>query len=87
MNAYGIVRQVLIEEMNVDEDRISPQSSLAELEMDSLEFVFLVTALEGAFETEVLEDDFEKLRTVQDVADYAERQAQRVFPPVPQYVP
>lgn len=71
--AYERVKRVLVEEMSVDEDRIAPDASLAELAMDSLEFVDLVLELEEEFGIEVPDDDFRKLRTIQDIADYAKR--------------
>ena len=73
MTAYEKVRQVLIEEMNVEADCISPEASLVDLEMDSLDTAFFITALENAFACDVLEDDFQKLRTVGEVAEYAEK--------------
>lgn len=75
LDSYSRVRRVLIEEMSIDEDRISRESSIAELAMDSLEFADLVLELEEEFGIEVLDDDFPTLRTVQDIADYADRRA------------
>lgn len=75
MTAYEKVRQVLIEGMSVAEDRIAPDASIASLSMDSLEYAELVIELEEAFSIDVPDDDFEKLRTVQDLADYAESRA------------
>lgn len=72
--SYERVRAVLIEDMRVDEDRIAPDAAIAALSMDSLEVCYLIAALEEEFGCDVLEDDFPKLRTVQDIADYADKQ-------------
>lgn len=75
MTAYQKVRQVLIEEMSVEGYLISPDTPIVLLEMDSLDYSQLVLELEEAFGIDVPDDDFAELRTVGDVAEYAEKQA------------
>ena len=52
----------LDEDMNFQDD----------LNADSIELVELVMTIEEEFETEVSEEDLEKLKTVGDVIDYVE---------------
>ena len=51
----------------VDPSRIRPESSLAEMGVDSLAQIECVFSLEEAFQIEIPEEELWKLRTVQDV--------------------
>ena len=53
----------------VDSSRIRPESSLAEMGVDSLAQIECVFSLEEAFQIEIAEEALWKLRTVQDVID------------------
>lgn len=72
--SYERVRRVLMDEMSIDEGRIAPDAAIAALSLDSIEFADLILELEKEFDCDVLDDDFPKLRTVQDIADYADKQ-------------
>ncbi|WP_017719393.1 acyl carrier protein [Kamptonema formosum] len=65
------VKQIIKEQLEVEESAITPQASFADdLQADSLDTVELVMALEEEFETEIPDEEAEKLTTVQDVVDY-----------------
>lgn len=65
------VRQIIAEQLGVDENEITPSSSFVDdLGADSLDTVELVMALEEAFDVEIPDEDAEKIRTVQDAIDY-----------------
>ena len=53
----------------VDPSRIRPETSLAEMGVDSLAQIECVFSLEEAFQIEVAEEELWKLRTVRDVID------------------
>jgi acyl carrier protein len=70
------VKQIIAEQLGVDEAEITPSASFVDdLGADSLDTVELVMALEEAFEVEIPDEDAEKIRTVQDAIDYIDKRA------------
>ncbi|MBM3470694.1 MAG: acyl carrier protein [Armatimonadetes bacterium] len=70
------VRAKVASQLNVEEDKISPESSFIEdLGADSLDVVELVMALEDEFEIVIPDDQSEKIVTVGDAVAFIERQA------------
>ena len=65
-----IVKRVLEDELGVPGQKIVPQADLREdLELDSLDRVEFVTAMEGEMSLRIEESALAGLRTVQDVVD------------------
>jgi acyl carrier protein len=65
------VRKIVVEQLGVKEDEVNPEASFVDdLGADSLDTVELVMALEEAFETEIPDEDAEKITTVQEAIDY-----------------
>lgn len=65
------VAKIVIEQLGVKEDEVNPESSFVDdLGADSLDTVELVMALEEEFETEIPDDEAEKITTVQLAVDY-----------------
>ena len=65
------VRKIVVEQLGVKEDEVSPESSFVDdLGADSLDTVELVMALEEEFETEIPDEDAEKITTVKQAIDY-----------------
>lgn len=63
----------LVEEFEVDEALIVPESSLNEtLELDSLDYVDLVVEIESNFGFKVKPEDFAEIKTFQNFYDYVE---------------
>jgi acyl carrier protein len=72
------VKQIIAEQLGVDENDISPSSSFVEdLGADSLDTVELVMALEESFGIEIPDEDAESIRTVNDAMDYIEKHAKK----------
>lgn len=62
---------IIVEQLGVDESEVTPAASFTDdLGADSLDTVELVMALEEAFDTDISDEDAEKIRTVQDVFNY-----------------
>ena len=67
------VKKIIISQLNVSEEQVTPEASfIDDLGADSLDQVELVMALEEEFETEIPEDDAEKLQSVGSVISYVE---------------
>ena len=65
------VKGIIVEQLGVDEEEVTPDASFVDdLGADSLDTVELVMALEEEFETEIPDDDAEKITTVQQAIDY-----------------
>ena len=65
------VKSIIVEQLGVDEEEVTPDASFVDdLGADSLDTVELVMALEEEFETEIPDEDAEKITTVQLAIDY-----------------
>ncbi|EAT13330.1 acyl carrier protein [Bermanella marisrubri] len=65
------VKKVVCEQLGVKEEEAKGTARFVEdLGADSLDTVELVMALEEEFETEIPDEDAEKLTTVQEAIDY-----------------
>ena len=65
----------MAEELNVDLSEVTPEASFQDdLGADSLALVELIMAFEEKFEIDSIPDeDADKIKTVQDAADYIDR--------------
>ena len=67
------VKKVIVEQLGVNEDEVVLSASfIDDLGADSLDTVELVMALEEEFDTEIPDEDAEKITTVQIAIDYIE---------------
>jgi len=65
------VKKIVVEQLGVKEEEVSNESSFVDdLGADSLDTVELVMALEEEFDTEIPDEDAEKITTVQQATDY-----------------
>lgn len=65
------VKKITIEQLGVSEAEVKNSSSFVDdLGADSLDTVELVMALEEEFDTEIPDEDAEKITTVQAAIDY-----------------
>jgi acyl carrier protein len=65
------VRKIVVEQLGVKEEEVTLGASFVDdLGADSLDTVELVMALEEEFETEIPDEDAEKINKVQDAVDY-----------------
>jgi acyl carrier protein len=70
---YDRLKKIVVEQLGVDEEEVKPEASFVDdLNADSLDLVELIMSLEEEFGTEISDEDAEKIRTVQDAADYIE---------------
>lgn len=65
------VKKIVVEQLGVKDDEISVDASFVDdLGADSLDTVELVMALEEEFETEIPDEDAEKIVTIKDAVTY-----------------
>ena len=65
------VKEIIVEQLGVEEDDVTPTAKFIEdLGADSLDTVELVMALEEEFETEIPDEEAEKITTVQQAVDF-----------------
>lgn len=67
------VKAILSEQFDVEEDTITPETSISEdLDADSLDVVDLLMSIEDEFEIEVPDTEVENIKTVADLVKYIE---------------
>lgn len=71
MNYEEKVRELIVEQLGVDAEKVTPEASFVEdLGADSLDQVELIMAFEEAFDIEIPDEDAEKLTTVGKAIEY-----------------
>ncbi len=72
-NVESRVKKIVIEQLGVKEDEVKNNASFVDdLGADSLDTVELVMALEEEFETEIPDEQAEKITTIQEAISYIE---------------
>ena len=70
------VIKIVVEQLGVAEDQVTPDASFVDdLGADSLDTVELVMALEEEFDTEIPDDEAEKITTVKQAIEYIQANA------------
>ena len=65
------VKKIVVEQLGVKEEEVTVDASFVDdLGADSLDTVELVMALEEEFETEIPDEDAEKIVTIKDAVSY-----------------
>ena len=77
MDIFGKVKDIVVEQLGVDEEEVTEQASFVDdLGADSLDIVELVMALEEEFDLEIPDEDAEKIVTVGDAVNYIKENTQ-----------
>ncbi|MCD6600362.1 MAG: acyl carrier protein [Dehalococcoidia bacterium] len=72
----GRLKKLIAEQLDIKEEILTPATSFADdLNVDSLDLVELITAMEEEFSTadkklEIADEDAEKIQTIQNAIDY-----------------
>ena len=65
------MREIIAEQLGVDEDEITPDTSFKEdLGADSLDLFELTMALEDEYDIEIPAEELETIETINDVIEY-----------------
>ncbi len=68
---FGRVKEVLVEQLGVDESAIGETASFQEdLDADSLDLVELIMELEDSFDIKISDEDAQKIQTVGQAVEY-----------------
>ena len=70
MNIFEKVKGIVTEQLGVDAEEVSLETSFDDLNADSLDVVELIMALEEEFDIEIPDEDAEKIKTVGDAVNY-----------------
>lgn len=71
------IKDFMVEDFEVDADSITPEASLKDtLDLDSLDYIDLVVAIEQNFGFKVKPEDFQQMVTIQDLYNYVESRLQ-----------
>ncbi|MBA3660499.1 MAG: acyl carrier protein [Gammaproteobacteria bacterium] len=72
------VKKIVVEQLGVKEDEVTVDASFVDdLGADSLDTVELVMALEEEFETEIPDEEAEKIVTIKDAVKYIVSRAEK----------
>lgn len=74
MEIFEKVRSLISEQLDVEEDKITLETTFEDIDADSLDVVELVMALEEEFNLEIADEEVEKIKTVGDIINYIEKQ-------------
>ncbi len=76
MSTFDRVKKVVVEQLDVAEDEVTPHASFVDdLGADSLDVVELVMGLEEEFDVEIPDEDAEKITTVQEAVSYIDEKS------------
>ncbi|MBC8167472.1 MAG: acyl carrier protein [Bryobacteraceae bacterium] len=76
MSVAQKVKQIIVEQLGVDEAQVDETASFVDdLGADSLDIVELVMAFEEAFDIDIPDEDAEKITTVKDAVSYIDNKA------------
>jgi acyl carrier protein len=70
-DTFNEVKAIIIDLLNVDEDKVKPEARFREdLEADSLDLVELIMAFEDRFGGEISDEDAQSITTVGEAVKY-----------------
>jgi len=75
MSVEEQVKKIIAEKLSVDLAEVVPEASFVDdLGADSLDLVELIMSMEEEFDTDISDEDAEKITTVQDAINYIQAQ-------------
>ena len=76
MSVEDKVQKIIAEKLGVDLAEVVPEASFVDdLGADSLDLVELIMSMEEEFDTDISDDDAEKIQTVQDAINFVKAQS------------
>lgn len=75
MDIFSKVKALIVEQLDVEESKITLETTFEDIDADSLDVVELVMALEEEFDLEIADEEVENIKTVGDIVSYIEGRA------------
>lgn len=72
MSVFEKIKKLIVEQLDVDEEKLTMDTTFEDIDADSLDVVELVMALEEEFGLEIADEEVEKIKTVGDIVNYIE---------------
>ena len=72
MDIFSKVKSLIVEQLDVDEEKVTKETTFEDIDADSLDVVELVMALEEEFDLEIADEEVENIKTVGDIVSYIE---------------
>lgn len=70
------VKEIIVDTLNLEAEKLTPDADLIkDLDVDSIDVVELVMALEEEFDLEIPDEDVEKLTTLGKISAYIDEKA------------
>ncbi|MDK2822169.1 MAG: acyl carrier protein [Clostridia bacterium] len=76
MDIFEKVKSIVVDQLGVDADEVTLETSFEDLNADSLDVVELVMALEEEFDIEIPDEDAEKIRSIGAAVEYIKAKVQ-----------
>ncbi len=67
------VKEIIIEQLGVDEDTVTADANIKDLTVDSLEVYDIISSLEEEFDLTIPEEAVDEIKTVSDIVNYIEK--------------
>lgn len=75
MDYFNKIREIVAEQLNVDPQSITRNTSFDELDADSLDVVEVIMTLESEFDLQIPDEAAEKIKDIGAVVDYLNEHA------------
>lgn len=72
MDIFSKIRALIVDQLDVEEEKINLETTFEDIDADSLDVVELVMALEEEFDLEIADEEVENIKTVGDIVSYIE---------------
>lgn len=72
MTNFEQIKKIIVDQLGVDADAVTPDTTIENLGVDSLDLVETIMTVEDEFGITFDDGDVEGLKTVGDIADYIE---------------
>jgi len=76
MEIFEKVKSIVVDQLGVDADEVTLETSFEDLNADSLDVVELVMALEEEFDIEIPDEEAEKIRSIGAAVEYIKAKVQ-----------
>lgn len=73
MATLDSIKKILVEQLGVDEDSITEQTTIEDLGADSLDLVEAIMNIEDEFGIEIADEDVDSIKSVGDIINYIEQ--------------